>query len=112
MFDTDIVLKKLDEARRRAEQVGPVEDAHTLLRAVYSNPAVPLPTRIKAAVEALPFELPKLAVTAHVVGSDFASKLDLAIQRSKETDRTNGKMIEAKVIERSKVEKDFEELDL
>jgi hypothetical protein len=72
---------KIEEARRR-QQIGPVEDAHTLLQAVYSNPNVPLTTRMRAAVEALPFERPKLAVTAVVHGQDFASKLERAIERA------------------------------
>jgi hypothetical protein len=37
--------------------------AHQFLEAVWNDPGVPLPLRIRAAVEALPFERPKLAVT-------------------------------------------------
>jgi hypothetical protein len=90
-----------DKIERR-EEIGPVEDAHTLLRVVYSNPNVPLHQRMKAAVEALPFERPKLSVSAHVDAADFGSKLEIAIKRSREIDRFNGmKVIEHQAIEGS-----------
>jgi hypothetical protein len=66
----------------------------------HCNEDLPVHTRIKAAVEALPFVHPKLAVTAMIDGRDFGAKLEKAIERSQT------KMIEAKV------EKDFVELDL
>jgi hypothetical protein len=62
-----------------------------LLRAIYRNPSVPLSTRMRAAGMALPFEFPKLAVTAILPDAgDFAQRLDRAIERSR--------MIEAKPI--------------
>jgi hypothetical protein len=56
--------------------------------------AAPLPVRIRCAVEALPYENPKLsAVTvASMTGNEFAMRLDRAIMRS-------GKLIEAKAVE-------------
>ena len=59
-----------------------------LLRAVYRNPSVPLPVRIRCAVAALPFELPKLAVTAVVNEQDFATLLDQRIKRMEARERT------------------------
>jgi hypothetical protein len=53
------------------------------LQAVYRCPDQPLSVRMKAAVAALPYEFPKLCVTA-IVPDDgsFAAKLDLARARS------------------------------
>ena len=53
-----------------------------LLQQVYRNPSLPLPTRMRAAATALPFEFPKLAVTASFNGEAFADKLEKAFQRS------------------------------
>ena len=57
-------------------------DALELLQAVYRNAEVPLSVRMRAASIALPYEKPKLAVTAMVSGEDFATMLDKAIERS------------------------------
>ena len=46
------------------------------LRAVWCNERLPLSTRMRAAIAALPFEHPKLAVTAQVDGRGFAAKLE------------------------------------
>src|SRR6476620_776307 len=68
----------------RMEQIGAVENAHALLKAVYQNPEVPLPVRMRAAIAALPFEAPKLAVTAVVSDKDFATLLDRRLKRIEE----------------------------
>ena len=63
-----------------AQAIDDVEDAHSFLRAVYRNPAVPLPVRMRAAIEALPYEKPSLRAQASIiVGGDFAER---ALERS------------------------------
>jgi hypothetical protein len=72
------------------------------LEAVYCNNELPLHTRMKAAVEALPYVHPKLAVTAVVEGKDFASLLDRAVARSKQVQAIA--QIEARPIENAQVQ--------
>ena len=55
-----------------------------LLKAVYRNNQLPLTTRMRAAIAALPFEVPKLAVTAVVSEQDFATLLDRRLKRNEE----------------------------
>jgi hypothetical protein len=54
-----------------------------VMQAVYRDDDLPLSTRMKAAAAALPYEFPKLAVTALVQeGSSFADKIEAARRRS------------------------------
>jgi hypothetical protein len=66
-----------------------------LLRAVYRNPSIPLPIRIRCAVAALPHEVPRLQVSALVNEQSFAEILDRRLKRIKEIENGNGKLIEA-----------------
>ena len=76
----------------------PIDDASALafLQAIYRDRQAPLAVRLRAAIEALPFEAPKLSAVAvgHMSGEDFASRLDRAIARSGNVPLT----IEAKAI--------------
>ncbi len=69
------------------------KDALGFLQAIYRTRGVPLPVRIKCAIEALPFESPKLSATAVLTSEDFAERLDRAIARS-----LTPKTIDAKAI--------------
>jgi hypothetical protein len=54
------------------------------LEAVYLNPDLPLPTRMRAAIEAAPYKHPKLSASANVHYDDtFAAQLERAIERSR-----------------------------
>jgi hypothetical protein len=70
-----------------------------LLRAVYRNSSIPLSTRIRCAVAALPHEFPRLQVTAQVTENDFASLLDARIANMERVNNSNGRIIEAPPVE-------------
>jgi hypothetical protein len=76
------------------------ETALQLLQSIYRNKLVPLPVRMRAATEALPYENPKLSAVgvAHLTGQDFAIALDKAIARSRPV------LIEAKAVEPQQAE--------
>ena len=65
-------------------EIGPNGMSIDLLRQVYRSPTIPLPIRMRAAIACLPFETPKLAVTAQVSEGDFAALLDQRIKRHQE----------------------------
>ena len=67
------------------------------LQAIYMDDELPLLTRVRVAIACLPFETPKLAVTAQISESDFAAVLDRRIAHYQALERANGnKQIEAK----------------
>jgi hypothetical protein len=67
------------------------------LQAVYLNEQLPLSVRLRAAVEAAPYEHPKLTAVAlgRFTGEDFATRLERAVEAS-----NRAKLIEGRVIER------------
>jgi hypothetical protein len=71
------------------------ETALGLLRSIYRDKLLPLPVRMRAATEALPYENPKLSAVAvaSMSGNEFAQRLDRAIARSRPL------MIEAKAVQ-------------
>jgi len=54
----------------------------TFLQSIYNDPSEAKSLRMRAAIEALPFEFPKLAVTAQVNSETFAAALERATKRS------------------------------
>ena len=66
--------------------------AHRLLQSIYRDEEVALPVRMRAAIESLPYETPKLSATAIATldGKTFAEALERCIERSKGPPRLNG----------------------
>ena len=65
----------------RTEGIGGT-NALEFLQAIYRSGNVPLSVRMRAAIEALQFESPKLSATATLTSEDFAQRLERAIARS------------------------------
>jgi hypothetical protein len=61
--------------------IGPGRTSLDLLQAIYRTAELPLHVRMKAAALCLPFEHPRLAVTAVLTDADMAARLERAIQR-------------------------------
>ena len=68
-------------------------DALRYLQMIYRDPQLSTAVRMRAAGLALPFESPKLAVTAVVSEQDFATVLDRRLKRIEEM-----KLLENKVV--------------
>ena len=87
-------------------EIPPNGNSLDLLQAVYRRSDLPLTTRMRAAIAALNYELPRLAVTAQITDQDIATVLDRRIAHYQELQRANGsKLIEAnKLIEAEPVE--------
>ena len=67
-----------------------------LLQMVYRGEFKASPQQMRAAIESLPYENPKLSAVAvgHLTGEDFYNRLERAINRSE-----RAKLIEGRVIE-------------
>src|SRR5262245_10931959 len=95
--NVDAVLDQIEAQQTDRFELEPNATSLKLLQKVYRSPAIALATRIRAAMAALQFEHPKLAVVATVDGNnDFAAKLDQALERSRKV--TAPPMIEATAI--------------
>jgi hypothetical protein len=82
--------RRVDKLNENVE-IGSNAISLDLLRAVYRSNHLPLSTRMRAAMSALPHEVPRLAVTAMVSEQDFATVLDRRLKRIEEM---KGKAIE------------------
>jgi hypothetical protein len=68
------VIEYLPPERKPEDELPPGATSLDLLKAVYRNPAQPLATRMRAAIAALPFENPKVNLTATLNG--FADRME------------------------------------
>jgi hypothetical protein len=68
------------------------------LQRIYRDPTQPIAVRMRAAIEAMPFETPRVsAVTVgYIQGNDFASRLERAIEAAEKA-----KLIEGRVLPES-----------
>jgi hypothetical protein len=73
-------------------EAGPEASPVDFLCAIFRDSKQPMHRRIKAAVEAAPYCHPTLKATAVIMGSDFATRLELTIKRTEEA-----KLIEGRV---------------
>ena len=80
-------------------EIGPNGTSLQLLQTAYRNPSTPLAVRIRCAVAALPFEFPKLAVTAVMTDQSFAELLERRLKHLSEIENGNGKTIERAAVE-------------
>jgi len=89
-----------------AIELEPNATSLTLLQKIYRSSAVALSTRMRAAIAAIQFEHPKLAVTATVEAGDFADQLEQAIERSRRVMIEAKPMIDANVSSEANVSSD------
>jgi hypothetical protein len=80
-----------DEPKPQEIEIPPDGISLDLLRAVYRSNHLPLTVRLRAAVAALPHEVPRLGVSFVVNDNDIAALLDQRLKRIAET-----KLMEAK----------------
>jgi hypothetical protein len=87
----DGALAELEEEEELVE-LAPGEASLDFLQRIYRSTQQPMSLRMRAAIEALPFEVPKLSATAIATmdGKSFAEALERCIERSHSPPRLNG----------------------
>ena len=83
-----LVDLQMAQEKPKEIEIPPNGNSLDFLRMVYRNPALGLPVRMRAAMACLPFELPKLAVTAVVSEQNFAEVLERRLKRIAELEAT------------------------
>ena len=84
--------------RARAEERQPPERVNSLeyLQRIYRDPNQPTPVRMRAAIEALAFENPRLSAVGvgALNGEDFYNRLERALKRSE-----RARLIDARAVQ-------------
>src|SRR5262249_13689466 len=93
------VLDRIEAQQAMSLQLKPDAISLDLLQAIYRNSSLPLTVRLKAAIAALPHEVPKLMATAIINENSFAEILDRRLKRIAEE-----KVIEARPTNAEKVD--------
>jgi hypothetical protein len=75
------VGRRIDDEPELIE-LAPGETSLSFLQRVYRSVKQPMSRRMRAAIEAMPHEHPRLGAVAYMNGADFAAMLDRAIERS------------------------------
>jgi hypothetical protein len=70
-----------EDSKQDQLNLGPNGTSLDLLQAIYRNPAMPLHTRMRAAMSCLQHEHPKLGITFQANETDFATLLDERLRR-------------------------------
>jgi hypothetical protein len=93
MSKVNAVLDQIEAEQRQQPALPENIRALELLQMTYRGEVKPTSQQMRAAIESLPYEQPKLSAVAlgYMTGEDFASRLEQAINRS---DRA--KLIEAR----------------
>src|SRR6476646_4845679 len=94
-----MVLDRIEAQQANALQLRPDAMSIDLLRAVYRNPSIPLPVRMRAAIACLPHETPKLAVMGMVSEQSFAELLERRLRHQAQIEASNVKQIDQPQIE-------------
>jgi len=81
-------LDRIEE--QEAIHIAPNATALDLLQIVYRSAALPLPVRMRAAMAAIPYESPRLQVTAVVSENSLAEVLEQRLKRLEQMRNGNG----------------------
>jgi hypothetical protein len=86
-------LMRVEVEEREPERVNSLE----YLQRIYRDPTQPTPVRMRAAIEALQFENPKLSSVGvgYITNDTFAERLDRAIRASDRARLIEGRVIES-----------------
>jgi hypothetical protein len=85
-------LMRIEAEEREPERVNSLE----YLQRIYRDPTQPTPVRMRAAIEALAFENPRLSAVGvwALNGEDFYNRLERALKRSERAKLIEGRAVQ------------------